>query len=74
MTTENSTSTISCGDKASIPLDTMQIETIKSIMSKVILPNSAIPVWAHSITDEQLKQVVDEKAGKELDETWAVFD
>ncbi|KAK4025242.1 Uncharacterized protein APZ42_004818 [Daphnia magna] len=74
VTIETSTPAVSCSEKPSIPLDTTQIETIKSIMSKVILPNSAIPVWAHSITDEQLKQVVDEKVGKEVDDTWAVFD
>jgi hypothetical protein len=61
-------------EKPSIPLDTTQIETIKSIMSKVTLPSTAIPVWAHSVTDDQLKQVVDEKVKKGVDETWAVFD
>ncbi|KAI9562567.1 hypothetical protein GHT06_010021 [Daphnia sinensis] len=74
VTVETSTTAVNCSDKPSIPLDTAQIETIKSIMSKVLLPNSAIPVWAHSITDEQLKQVVDEKVAKETDNSWAVFE
>jgi len=61
-------------DKPTIPLDTTQIETIKSIMSKVTLPSTAIPVWAHSVSDDQLKQVVDGKVKKGVDEAWAVFD
>ncbi len=61
-------------EKPTIPLDTDQIETIKSIMSKVTLPSTAIPVWAHSVSDEQLKKVVEEKAGKGTDENWAVFE
>ena len=61
-------------EKPSIPLDTTQIETIKSIMSKVTLPRTAIPVWAHSVSDEQLKQVVEEKVGKGAEDNWAVFE
>jgi hypothetical protein len=76
VTIENPTSAtaVTPNDKPSIPLDTTQIETIKSIMSKVTLPSTAIPVWAHSVSDDQLKQVVDEKAKKGVDEAWAVFD
>lgn len=47
--------------KSSIPLDTTQIETIKSIMLNVSLPQTSIPSWAQSFTDEQLKKVVNEK-------------
>ncbi|XP_046637382.1 male-enhanced antigen 1-like [Daphnia pulicaria] len=76
VTIENPTSApaVTPNDKPSIPLDTTQIETIKSIMSKVTLPSTAIPVWAHSVSDDQLKQVVDEKVKKGVDEAWAVFD
>ena len=59
---------------ASIPLDTHQIETIKSIMSNVTLP--VIPSWAHSVSDEQLKQAVKMKSGGQVSsaENWAVFE
>lgn len=64
----------SLNDQSSIPLDVSQIETIKSIMSNVILPNAVIPTWAHSVSDDQLKQVVHEKVGKGSNDNWAVFD
>lgn len=61
-------------EKPSIPLDSLQIETIKSIMSNVTLPSTVIPPWAESVSDDQLKQVVDEKVGQQPNENWAVFD
>ena len=66
--TENSSST------SELTLDPIQVETIKSIMSNIKIPNSAIPSWAHTVTDDQLKQVVDEKVTKKNSENWAVFD
>lgn len=69
------TSTVdSSSEQSSIPLDVSQIETIKSIMSNVILPSTVIPTWAHSVSDDQLKQVVHEKVGKGSNDNWAVFD
>lgn len=49
---------------ANIPLNTNQIEEIKSIMSNINLPGAAIPTWANSITDDELKKAVDEKIAK----------
>ncbi len=65
------------GDEpAPIPLDTARIETIKSIMSNITLPSSAVPNWASTVSDDDLKQVVDEKLSKKSadKEDWAKFD
>lgn len=61
---------------APIPLDTARIETIKSIMSNITLPSSAVPNWANTVSDDDLKQVVDEKLSKKTadKEDWAKFD
>lgn len=48
----------------SIPLNTDQIEEIKSIMSKISIPSTAIPEWADSVTDEELKKAVDKQITK----------
>lgn len=69
-----STSGSSVESQSSIPLDVSQIETIKTIMSNVTLPSTVIPTWAHSVSDDQLKQVVHEKVGKGSNDNWAVFD
>ena len=58
-------------------LDKTQIDTIKSIMSNITIPDEAIPKWANTVTDEQLKKVVNEKVTKkpeEEEENWAVFE
>jgi hypothetical protein len=58
-------------------LDTSQIETIKNIMSNITIPDEAIPGWANSVTDEQLKQVVNQKVSKSKqgdNDNWAVFE
>ena len=66
--------------EAIIPqLDTSQIETIKNIMSNISIPDEAIPKWANTVTDEQLKQVVNQKVSKSKPEgddgdNWAVFE
>ena len=57
-----------------IPLDTTQIESIKSIMSNFSLPTAAIPEWAGSVSDDQLVQAVEKKFTKKTEENWAVFD
>lgn len=59
----------------SIPLDLKKIDTIKSIMSNVLLPTAVIPSWAHSVTDEQLEEVVKQKVGARTpSENWANFE
>lgn len=66
----------SVDEPAPIPLDTARIETIKSIMSNITLPSSAVPNWANTVSDDGLKQVVDEKLSKKTadKEDWAKFD
>lgn len=59
----------------SIPLDPTQIENIKSIMSNITLPTEGIPNWANTVSDDQLKQVVENKLGnKKPEDDWAVFE
>jgi len=60
--------------RSSFSLDQANVETIKKIMSDFTLPTTAIPPWANSISDEDLKKVVEEKVSQESNENWAVFE
>ena len=45
VTTTPETPAAISNEKPSIPLGNIQVETVKSIMSKVTLPSTAVPVW-----------------------------
>jgi Male enhanced antigen 1 (MEA1) len=57
-----------------IPMDEQRVETIKNIMSNISLPPSAIPVWADTVPDDKLKNIVAEKMTEKVEEKWAKFD
>ena len=57
-----------------IPMDEHRVETIKNIMSNISPPPSAIPVWADTVPDDKLKNMVAEKMTEKVDEKWAKFD
>ena len=61
-------------EEACPPLDPTNVETIKEIMSNFSLPTASIPSWAVTVTDDQLKKVVEDKVTKKSEENWAVFD
>jgi len=64
----------SVSDRPTFSLDQANVEAIKKIMSNFTLPSSAIPPWADSVSDEELRKVVEEKVTKQSDENWAVFE
>ena len=61
-------------DSPPFSLDPAHVDTIKKIMSDFTLPPSAIPPWASSVSDEELKKVVEDKVAKKSNDNWAVFE
>lgn len=49
--------------QSSIDLNNEKLSTIQGVMSKIVLPPSAVPEWAGKITDDEWKAMLEQKLG-----------